>query len=125
MAQAGATDRAFVIVGWTPRERVPELRLELERVAGGQLVLDALATLPEVEPPALMRYRKLARPFEFLVRFLDLPHAGSLDPTILMALFLPLMVGVMVGDLVYGMLRPVIAPPCGAASPAIRRRFAI
>ena len=69
------------IVGWTPRERVPELRVELERAAGGELVLDELSTPPEVEPPVLMRNRKLARPFEFLVRFLDLPRSGSLDPT--------------------------------------------
>ena len=96
--------RAFVIVGWTPRERVPELRLELERAAGGELALDELSTPSEIEPPVLMRNRGLARPFEFLVRFLDLPRAGTLDPTVLMALFLPLMVGVMVGDIVYGTL---------------------
>ena len=64
-----------------------------------------------------MRNRKLARPFEFLVRFLDLPRSGSLDPTMLIALFLPLMVGVMVGDIVYGMLLLVIAL-------FVRRRFA-
>ena len=64
-----------------------------------------------------MRNRKLARPFEFLVRFLDLPRSGSLDPTMLMALFLPLMVGVMVGDIVYGTLLLVIAL-------VVRRRFA-
>jgi V/A-type H+/Na+-transporting ATPase subunit I len=57
----------------------------------------------------LMRNRRLARPFEFLVRFLDLPRAGTLDPTVLMAVFLPLMVGVMVGDVVYGTLLLVIA----------------
>jgi V/A-type H+-transporting ATPase subunit I len=109
VAQAGTTDRAFVIVGWAPRERVPQLRLELERAAGGQLVLDELPTPSEVEPPVLMRNRKLARPFEFLVRFLDLPRSGSLDPTILVLLFLPLMVGVMVGDIVYGVLLLALA----------------
>ena len=57
VAQAGATGRAFVIVGWTPRERVPELRLELERAAGGELALDEVSTPPEVEPPVLMRNR--------------------------------------------------------------------
>ena len=31
------------IVGWTPRDRVPELRLELERAAGGELALDELS----------------------------------------------------------------------------------
>jgi V/A-type H+/Na+-transporting ATPase subunit I len=109
VAQAGATGRAFVIVGWTPRDHVPELRLELERAAGGELALDELATPPDAEPPVLMRNRRLARPFEFLVRFLDLPRAGTLDPTVLMAVFLPLMVGVMVGDVVYGTLLLVIA----------------
>jgi V/A-type H+/Na+-transporting ATPase subunit I len=116
-ARAGVTGRAFVIAGWTPSERVPELRFELERAAGGQLVVDEVPTPLAVEPPVLMRNRKLARPFEFLVRFLDLPRSGSLDPTVLMALFLPLMVGVMVGDLVYGMLLLVIAL-------VVRRRFA-
>jgi V/A-type H+/Na+-transporting ATPase subunit I len=117
VAQAGATDRAFVINGWTPRERVPELRLELERAAGGELALEELSTPPEVEPPVLMRNRRLARPFEFLVRLFDLPHAGTLDPTLLVALFLPLMVGVMVGDIVYGTLLLAIAL-------YVRRRFA-
>lgn len=117
VAQAGVTDRAVVIVGWTPSERVPELRLELERVAGGELVVEELPGPSAVEPPVLMRNGALARPFEFLVRFLDLPRSGTLDPTFLMALFLPVMVGVMVGDLVYGALLLVIAL-------FIRRRFA-
>jgi V/A-type H+/Na+-transporting ATPase subunit I len=115
VAQAGATDRAFVIVGWTPHERLPELRLELERAAGGELALDELSAPSEIEPPVLMRNRRLARPFEFLVRLFDLPHAGTLDPTLLMALILPLMVGVMVGDIVYGTLLIALY---------VRRRFA-
>lgn len=116
VAQAGVTERAFVIVGWTPSERVPELRAELERAAGGELALEELPP-SDVEPPVLMRNRPLARPFEFLVRFLDLPRSGTLDPTMLMALFLPVMVGVMVGDLVYGAVLLVIAL-------YVRRRFA-
>jgi V/A-type H+-transporting ATPase subunit I len=116
VARAGVTDRAFVIVGWTPTERVLELRHELERAAGGELVLDELPTPADVERPVLMQNPTLARPFEFLVRFLDLPRSGTLDPTMLMALFLPVMVGVMVGDVVYGALLFVIAL-------FIRRRF--
>lgn len=117
VAHAGATSRTFVVVGWTPRAQVRALQDELERSAGGELVLEELATTVEAEPPVLMRNRKLARPFEFLVRFLDLPRSGSLDPTMLMALFLPLMVGVMVGDLVYGVLLLGLAL-------LVRRRFA-
>ena len=104
VAHAGATSRTFVVTGWTPSAQVPELRDALERSAGGELVLEERSTPDQVEPPVLMRNRKLARPFEFLVRFLDLPRSGSLDPTALVAVFLPLMIGVMVGDVVYGTL---------------------
>jgi V/A-type H+/Na+-transporting ATPase subunit I len=101
--QVGETGRTFVVVGWTPRTEVPRLREELDRSAAGELVLD---TLPErdAEPPVLLRNPALARPFEFLVRLFDLPRSGSLDPTLLMAFFLPLMVGVMVGDIAYGVI---------------------
>jgi V/A-type H+-transporting ATPase subunit I len=117
VAYTGATSRTFVVVGWTPRAQVPQLRRELERSAGGELVLEELSTPADAEPPVLMRNRSLAQPFEFLVRFLDLPRSGSLDPTMLMALILPVMVGVMVGDVVYGALLLGL-------SLLVRRRFA-
>jgi V/A-type H+-transporting ATPase subunit I len=115
--QAGATSRTFVVMGWTPRAQVPELRRELERSAAGELALEELPTPPGAEPPVLMRNRPLARPFEFLVRLLDLPRSGTLDPTMLMALILPVMVGVMVGDMAYGAFLLV-------AALVVRRRFA-
>jgi V/A-type H+/Na+-transporting ATPase subunit I len=117
VAHAGVTSRTFVVVGWTPRSQVHRLRHELERSAEDELVLEELAAPADAEPPVLMRNRRLAQPFEFLVRFLDLPRAGSLDPTMLMALLLPLMVGVMVGDVAYGALLLGL-------SLFVRRRFA-
>jgi V/A-type H+-transporting ATPase subunit I len=73
-----------------------------------------------------MRNRKLSRPFESLVRFLELPRAGSVDPTLLMAIVLPLMFGAMVGDVGYGALLLVLAvfagrrlAPRTAATPEI------
>ncbi len=117
VTDTGATRRTFVVGGWMPRAQVRRLRDELERSASGEAVLAELATPVDVEPPVLMQNRKLARPFEFLVRFLDLPRSGFLDPTMLMALILPLMVGVMVGDIAYGALLLVL-------SLFVRRRFA-
>jgi len=100
----GATARTFVAVGWTPSSQLPVLRQELERAANAEIALEVVEPTPDTAPPVLMRNRAPVRPFEFLVRLLDLPRAGSLDPTMLMAVFLPLMVGVMVGDIVYGVL---------------------
>jgi V/A-type H+/Na+-transporting ATPase subunit I len=116
VAELGATSRTFVVSGWAERAELPRLRLALEHAAGGELVLDELPHSTDRLPPVLLRNRQIVRPFEFLVRFLDLPHAGSLDPTLLLALVLPVMVGAMVGDVAYGALLL-------AASLIARRRF--
>jgi V/A-type H+/Na+-transporting ATPase subunit I len=104
VVRLGATARTFVAVGWTPTSGLPTLRRELERAADAEIAVDVMAPAPDDAAPVLLRNPGPARPFEFLVRLLDLPRAGSLDPTMLMALFLPLMIGVMVGDVVYGAL---------------------
>jgi V/A-type H+-transporting ATPase subunit I len=56
-----------------------------------------------------MHNARASRPVEPLARFLELPRAGSLDPTLLMALFLPVMLGVMVGDVGYGVVLLTLA----------------
>jgi V/A-type H+-transporting ATPase subunit I len=99
----GATRRAFVAVCWIPRRRLARLRREIEARLGAAVLVEDLETSPrDPEAPLLMRNSRLARPFEPLVSFLELPRAGSLDPTLLMALVLPLMLGAMVGDVGYG-----------------------
>lgn len=116
--QVEATRRAVAALCWVPREDVSRLRSELERRVGHDVVVEELETsLRDREAPVLMRNVALARPFERLVSFLDLPRHGTLDPTVLTALFLPLMFGVMVGDVGYGAILLVLAF-------AARRRFA-
>ena len=77
------------------------------------------------EAPLLMRNSRLARPFEPLARFLELPRPGSVDPTLLLALFFPLMFGAMVGDVGYGVAAArarVPRPPVGRHAHAGARR---
>jgi V/A-type H+-transporting ATPase subunit I len=106
----GATRRAFLVECWVPRTRVDRLRSELDRRLGSAvLVEDSLISPYDPQAPVLMRNSRLSRPFESLVRFLELPRAGSVDPTLLMAIVLPLMFGAMVGDVGYGALLLVLA----------------
>ena len=110
VGQLGATSRAFVAICWVPTRDVEQLRSELHARLGPSVVVEELAASPrDPETPVLMHNPRWARPFEFFVRFLDLPRAGSLDPTILTAIFLPLMFGMMVGDLGYGAILLVLA----------------
>jgi V/A-type H+-transporting ATPase subunit I len=105
-----ATQRAFVAECWVPRRELARLRREVDARLGAAVLVEDLETSPrDPEAPLLMRNSRLARPFEPLVRFLDLPRAGSVDPTLLMAIFLPLMLGAMVGDVGYGVILIALA----------------
>lgn len=118
-ALSGETERAFVLVGWTPRSEASRLRAELERELRGHVVVEELPVGEhDAQAPVLLRNRAPARPFQPLVRFYDTPRARAIDPTGLMAVFLPLMFGLMVADVVYGALLL-------AGAFVIRRRFAV
>ena len=86
-----------------PRRQLAALRDEVEAGLGAAVVVEDMAPSPrDPDAPVLVRNSRFARPFEPLVSFLELPRAGALDPTCMMALFLPLMFGAMVGDVGYG-----------------------
>lgn len=100
-----ATERVFLAEAWIPRRRLADLRRDFDsRFAGAVVVEDLATSRSEPDSPVLMHNAELARPFESLVKFLELPRAGSSDPTFLMAIFLPVMFGAMVGDIVYGIV---------------------
>jgi V/A-type H+/Na+-transporting ATPase subunit I len=104
-----ATRRGFVASCWVPRSQLVALRAELD-AARHPVVGEEIATSTyDPDAPVLLRNGRLARSFEPLVRFLDLPRAGSIDPTLLMTLVLPVMLGAMVGDVGYGLALLVVA----------------
>jgi V/A-type H+/Na+-transporting ATPase subunit I len=99
----GVTERAFLLECWVPRPRLRYLRRELVARLGSSIVVEERVSSPyDPESPVLLRNARLPRPFEALVGFLGLPRPGSVDPTFLMGVFLPLMFGAMVGDVGYG-----------------------
>jgi V/A-type H+/Na+-transporting ATPase subunit I len=108
--ELGATRRAFLAECWMPRSQVAQLQDELDRRLGSAVLVEDTFTSPyDSQAPVLMRNVRVSRPFESLVRFLELPRAGSVDPTLLMTILLPVMFGAMVGDVGYGALLLVLA----------------
>jgi V/A-type H+-transporting ATPase subunit I len=102
----GATQYTFVVVGWMPRQRLPALREALAREVGDEIVLEELP-LTERErehAPVVLSNPRPAKPFEFLVRLMALPRYGTIDPTPIMAIFLPIFFGMILGDVAYGLI---------------------
>ncbi len=102
----GQTDMTFVLVGWLPESKVPEVQVALEQAFGGRIVVSTTPMNDELKrrAPVALANPGPARPFESLVNLFSTPRYDEFDPTTLMALFMPLFFGMMLGDIGYGVL---------------------
>jgi V/A-type H+-transporting ATPase subunit I len=111
LSRFGETDMTFVIVGWVPENEFEKVEATLSQVIGEKILVYQLPLTPQLKShtPILLKNPKPAQPFESLVRLLALPRYGHIDPTILMALFLPLFFGMILGDVGYGAILLVLS----------------
>ncbi len=98
----GATQYTFVIVGWMPRPQIAALADMLHRTVGSTLLLQEVPLAAREHAPVVLANPRPIQPFEFLVRLMALPRYGTIDPTPLMAIFLPIFFGMILGDVGYG-----------------------
>jgi V/A-type H+-transporting ATPase subunit I len=102
----GQTEYAFVITGWTPVDDMPELRKGIRSEFGEDVIVNQLEIDEHefADTPVALSNPKAAAPFSFLMQyyFRGLPKYGTVDPTIILAVFYPLFFGMIVGDIGYG-----------------------
>lgn len=106
LPRLGETDYTFVLLGWTPRRELARVQGALDEAVGTAVLVESLPLSEaeqEAEPVALVN-PGAARPFQSLVRLLAFPSLADIDPTPLMAVFLPLFFGMILGDVGYGLL---------------------
>ncbi len=103
-ARFGATQYTFVIIGWMPRHQLPALRIALAREVGDEMMLEELPLTERerAQAPVVLSNPRPAKPFEFLVCMMATPRYGTIDPTLIMAIFLPIFFGMILGDVAYG-----------------------
>jgi len=111
MGLAGDTGHAFVVIGWAPQAEVAGVRDAIADSVGRDVVVAELPIAPEEREtvPVLLSNPAPARPFEFLVKLLGLPRYDATDPTLMMAIFLPIFFGAMLGDMGYAVIVAAIA----------------
>jgi V/A-type H+-transporting ATPase subunit I len=102
--QSAVTAHAFTIEGWLPERDVPELERRIQAAAGPAVIVERIAREQwgRDDVPVVLSNPRLFRPFEALIALLPLPRYGSIDPTPFVAVFFPLMFGMMLGDVGYG-----------------------
>jgi V/A-type H+-transporting ATPase subunit I len=107
---AAISTRAFVVEGWVPMHQREKLAAAV-RAVGPDLALETIARSQwrREDAPVVLSNPRLFAPFEALTALLPLPRYGSVDPTPFVAVFFPILFGVVVGDVGYGAVMAAIA----------------
>jgi len=115
LSRFGETEHTFIIYGWVPARDYEALKSSLEAEIGSRIFVSALEMTPETRKlaPVAMENTRLVRPFERLVRLRAVPLYEDIDPSGLMALFLPVFFGMMLGDIGYGAVLLVLCLALG------------
>jgi len=105
------TANAFVIDGWVTSDQSGRLKSELESAAGGKVdvqVLDDKESDDLVEHgedvPTKIDNPGLVKPYELITRLFAIPEYKEFDPSLLIFVFFPLMFGMILGDIGYGIM---------------------
>jgi V/A-type H+-transporting ATPase subunit I len=106
LSRFGETDMSFVLVGWVPSQDFKRTKEALNKAVGERVMVQKLPLTQELKKraPVALKNPLPAQPFESLVNLLALPRYGHIDPTQLMAFFLPIFFGMILGDVGYGAL---------------------
>lgn len=102
----GATQYTFVLIGWVPERDLDMVQDALQAEVSDEILVSRLSLSPaeREEAPVVLRNPAVVRPFESLVQLLALPRHRDIDPSPLMALFMPLFFGMILGDIAYGVV---------------------
>jgi len=98
----GSTKNALVIEGWIPAERLDMMRGELADALEGRMVVREVET--DDEPPTLAKTPTPMKPFEDMVEFMSVPNPHEINPTIIFAAAFLTFYGMILGDVVYGIM---------------------
>ena len=109
--RAALSARVFAIEGWIPARERDALRRALFAALGPELAIEELARdeWRAEDAPVVLANPPLFAPFELLTSMLPLPRYGTIDPTPFVAVFFPMLFGVIVGDVGYGVAIAALA----------------
>jgi V/A-type H+-transporting ATPase subunit I len=119
---AATSARAFALEGWLPARDRDRLTRALAAELGPELSVEDIARddWHGDDAPVVLANPPLFAPFEILTSMLPLPRYGTIDPTPFVAVFFPLLFGVVVGDVGYGAAIAAIAIALWVAGPRTR-----
>jgi V/A-type H+-transporting ATPase subunit I len=105
-SQLGESRYVFILHGWCPSSKVAALRDAMRARFGTDVVVEDMPADPHhvLQVPVLLDNHPVLKPFQRLLGLFKPPRYDTLDPTIYLAIFFPIFVGIVIGDVAYGAL---------------------
>ena len=104
------SDSLYFIEGYLEKTKVGEVESELQKKFGKKIMVSEAKIDEHLDtPPTLLSNPKSAGPFQFIVEFLSSPKYGEIDPTLLIAFFIPILYALILGDAIYAIFSFFIA----------------
>ncbi len=101
----GQSERARVIEGWTPEEKVEEVIAGVRAETGGLSIVEARKPEREdVRVPSLLRNPRWIKSFESVIKLYGHPLYRDIDPTLITAIIFPIVFGLMFPDIGHGFI---------------------
>lgn len=97
---------SFALQGWVPSEDRDDVVSALNKQFGDSVIVEHRAADEHHDHnvPVKLENPDWAQPFEGLLALFAPPKYGNFDPTWTLALFFPLLFGIVVGDMAYGLI---------------------
>lgn len=102
------TKSVFVIEGFIKDSDFNILASEIEKMRD-HAVLQEAAIGHDEKVPVVLENPQYSSPFEFVTKEYSLPNYFELDPTMFYLITLPILYGMIVGDVIYGLMSIAIA----------------
>ncbi len=101
LLNAASGEYLMAMEGWVPEDSLGLLKGRLSSEIGTYLVVPVPT---DKKPPSKLRNLKFFRPFELVTRFYGVPSPGEWDPTPILTYSFLVFFGLMMADVVYGLL---------------------
>ena len=105
----GASASLYFIEGWVETAKAEGIKNELHAQFGNKLHVSHAPHAHHELPPTLLDNPERAKPFEYLVEFISVPQYNEIDPSIILAITIPLMYALLLGDAGYAALSFALA----------------
>ena len=97
-----------VIYGWTPSDKVDEVKRVVDEVTKGVMHIEISDPKPDEKPPTLLSQPPLLNRFQLIVRMRGVPNYNEIDPTLPFTILFSIMYGMMFGDVGQGIVLFII-----------------